>query len=69
VVAESVAHRLDRRTPMQHTDGDETGETSERKTVDLCQAQYRDKRCMRHRGHAGQHECPVWNRSEPVRWD
>lgn len=54
---------------MQHTDGDETGETSERKTIDLCEAQHRDKRCMRHRGHAGQHECPVWNRSEPVRWD
>jgi hypothetical protein len=41
----------------------------ERKTVDLCSQQQGGARCTRERGHDGQHECPMWNLIEPLRWD
>jgi hypothetical protein len=43
--------------------------TDERKTVDLCGAEHSGARCVRERGHEGHHECPRWDRSEPLRWD
>ena len=41
----------------------------EQKTVDLCGHEHAALRCVRERGHDGQHECPVWQRSELVRWE
>ena len=43
--------------------------TREQKTVDLCAHEHAGLRCVRERGHDGQHECPVWNRSELARWE
>ena len=41
----------------------------ERKTVDLCSQPHAGARCVRERGHDGQHECPLWYLVEPLRWD
>ena len=40
----------------------------ERKTVDLCGEEHAGARCVRERGHEGQHEAVVWTRPDPLRW-
>jgi hypothetical protein len=42
--------------------------TDERKTVDLCAVDHKGARCVRERGHEGQHECPRYDHFEPLRW-
>jgi hypothetical protein len=51
-------------------DDEELPRVSERKTVDLCSQQHDNRaRCVRERGHDGQHECPMGQLPEPLRWD
>lgn len=55
---------------MDHTDPELPRVlTDERKTVDLCGHEEPGVRCVRERGHDGQHECPMWTRPEPYRWE
>lgn len=47
----------------------EPAQTDERKTIDLCGAEHTGARCVRERGHHGQHESPLWTTRELFRWD
>lgn len=62
--------RMCERSPMQEDDPELPRVlTDERKTVDLCQHERDGARCIRKRGHDGQHESLAWNRAEPLRWE
>ena len=58
-----------RRATMETNDPElPRAQSDERKTIDLCTIEHQGARCVRERGHGGQHECPRWDRSELMRW-
>ena len=57
------------RVTMKRFDAEEIVRlTDDRRTVDLCHQERDGVRCMRHRGHDGQHECVSWRDGKELSW-